>query len=393
VRYLKAVTWALEELVTNYNCSVVFCTATQPLLDSKRLDAGARDNHRIGVMNIRPIVKEPQKHFLALSRVRVCPIDSEAPLSVSDMVARVMEKAHEKKSILCILNTKSNAKAIFKELKKKESVADRLWHLSTGMCPQHRKDVIEIVKLLTSYSRKTGTQAPVVISTQLVEAGVNLDFDVVFRAMAGIDSIAQAAGRCNREGGMSHPGEVYFFRVEEDLRRLRDITEAKRAGIDTLAALDGDATLTQAEKDPIGLKAVEEYFQRLYWSRASEMDAKGIVTRLASPRRLEEGADVPFATVADEFRFIENDTVSILVPYGEEGKTLTERLLKGGALGLDDYRMAGRYSVQVFRDSFPQFEPLVAETKSDWLVLADSKHYNETGLLGPNELSVEDYIV
>lgn len=393
VRYLKAVTWALEELVTNYNCSVVFCTATQPLLDSRRLDGEALDNHRIGVTKIRPIITDPQKHFLALSRVRVSPVASEKPLCVPEIVDRVIAKVRESKSVLCILNTKSNAKAIFKELKKNESVADRVCHLSTSMCPQHRKDVIEIVKLLTSYCRKIGTKAPVVISTQLVEAGVNLDFDVVFRAMAGIDSIAQAAGRCNREGWMSHPGEVYYFKVEEDLRRLRDITEAKRAGINTLSALDGDATLTQAEKDPIGLKAIEEYFQRLYWSRALEMDAKEIITRLTSPRRLEDGADVPFATIADEFRFIENDTVSILVPYGEEGKALAEKLLKGGALDLDDFRIAGRYSVQVFRDSLSQFDSIVAPTKSGWLVLADSKHYNETGLLGPNELSVEDYIV
>lgn len=393
VRYLKAVTWALEELVTNYNCSVVFCTATQPLLDAKRLDADALDNHRIGVTNIRPIITNPQKHFLALSRVRVSPIDSEEPLSASDMVAKVIEKAREKKSVLCILNTKNNAKAVFKELKENENLADRLWHLSTGMCPQHRKDVIEIVKLLTSYCRKTGTKAPVVISTQLVEAGVNLDFDVVFRAMAGIDSIAQAAGRCNREGMMSQLGEVYYFRAEENLRSLRDIAEAKLAGINTLSAIADNAALTQDEKDPIGLKAVEEYFQRLYWSRASEMDSKEIVSRLASPRRLEEGADVPFATIADEFQFIEKDTVSILVPYGEEGKSLADKLIKGGVLGLYEFRMAGRYSVQVFRNAFPQFASLVVETKSGWLVLADSKHYNETGLLGPNELSVEDYII
>lgn len=393
VRYLKAVTWALEELVNNYNCSVVFCTATQPLLDSKRLDERAPDNHRIGVRNIRPIIADPQKHFIALTRVRVRPVDSDKPLCVPEIVDRVIAKVRERKSVLCILNTKSNAKAIFKELKKNESVADRVWHLSTSMCPLHRKDVIEIVKLLTSYCRKTGTKAPVVISTQLVEAGVNLDFDVVFRAMAGIDSIAQAAGRCNREGRMSHLGEVYYFRAEEDLRRLRDITEAKRAGIDTLSALDGDAEFTQAEKDPIGLKAVEEYFQRLYWSRALEMDTKEIITRLTSPRRLEEGAHVPFATIADDFRFIENNTISILVPYGEEGKTLAEKLIKGGALDLDDFRIASRYSVQVFRDSLSQFDSIIAPTKSGWLVLADCKHYNETGLLGPNELSVEDYIV
>jgi len=102
---------------------------------------------------------------------------------------------------------------------------------------------------------------------------------------------------------------------------------------------------------------------------------------------------VPFATIADDFRFIENDTVSILVPYGDEGKALYEKLIKGGVLQLDEYRMASRYSVQVFRDSFPLFESLVVETDGGWLVLADSKHYNETGLIGPNELSVEDYII
>jgi len=393
VRYLKAVTWALEELVTNYNCSVVFCTATQPLLDSKRFDAGAPDNHRIGVTNIRPIITDPQKYFLALSRVQVRAIDPEEPLSASDIVEKVMEKAHEKKSVLCIFNTKSNAKNVFNILKRKEIISDKVWHLSTGMCPQHRKDVIEIVKLLASYSRKTGSKAPVVISTQLVEAGVNLDFDVVFRAMAGIDSIAQAAGRCNREGKMPLLGEVYFFNAEENLRRLGDINEAKRTGIDTLSALDGDATLTQSEKDPIGLKAVEEYFQRLYWSRSSEMDTKEIVTRLISPRILEEGADVPFATIANEFQLIESDTISILVPYGEFGKSLCDKLIKGGFLEFDEYKLAGRYSVQIFRDSLPKLAPLLAPTKSGWLVLADNKHYNETGILGPNELSVEDYIV
>jgi CRISPR-associated helicase Cas3/CRISPR-associated endonuclease Cas3-HD len=393
VRYLKAVTWALEELVTNYNCTVVFCTATQPLLDSKRLDADAQDNHRIGVKNIRPIITVPEKHFIALNRVQVQPIDAKEPLSVTDIASQVIKKANVMKSVLCIFNTKPTAKAAFKELKKNEILSARVWHLSTSMCPQHRKDVIEIIKLLTTYCRKTGTKAPIVISTQLVEAGVNLDFDVVFRAMAGIDSIAQAAGRCNREGKMSNPGEVYYFNAEENLRNLRDIAEAKRTGINTLSALAGDAALTQAEKEPIGLKAVEEYFQRLYWSRSDEMDTKGIIARLVSPRRLEEGADMPFATISDEFHFIEKDTVSILVPYGDVGKLLCEKLIKGGIFGFDEYKIASRYSVQVFRDSLAKFKSIITTTKSGWLVLADVKHYNETGLIGPNELSVEDYIL
>jgi CRISPR-associated endonuclease/helicase Cas3 len=393
LRYLKAVTWALEELVTNYNCTIVFCTATQPLLDSTRLDADAQDNHRIGITNIRSIITDPKKHFIALRRVNVKSIDSKESLSISDIASRIMEKANEMKSVLCILNTKLNAKRVFKELQKREEFAARSWHLSTSMCPQHRKDVIEIIKLLTSYCRKMRTKAPIVISTQLVEAGINLDFDVVFRAIAGIDSIAQAAGRCNREGRMLYPGEVYYFTADENLRNLRDIAEAKRTAIDTLSALSGDDSLSEDEKDPIGLKAVEEFFQRLYWNRASEMDVKGIVSRLTSPRRLEEGVNVPFATIADDFRFIENDTVSILVPYGEIGKSICEKLIKNGMLGLSEYKAASRYSVQVFRESLPQFEQIIYPTDSGWLVVADSKHYNEIGLIGPNELSMEDYIV
>ena len=81
------------------------------------------------------------------------------------------------------------------------------------------------------------------------------------------------------------------------------------------------------------------------------------------------------------------------MPYGEEGKALADKMLKGGTLGLDEYRTASGYSVQIYRDSYPQFKPLVVETKSGWLVLADSKYYKETGVIGQNELSVEDYIV
>ncbi|OHB53652.1 MAG: hypothetical protein A2Y10_12990 [Planctomycetes bacterium GWF2_41_51] len=393
VRYLKAIMWALEELVTNYGCTVVFCTATQPIFDSKRLDAKKTDNHRVGIKNIRSIVKYPHKYFTILKRVEVHPIESDKALSAIDISERVAEKAYENKSILCIVNTKRNAKTIFKELKKKEDLEDSLWHLSTSMCPQHRKDVIEIVKLLAFYGRKVKSKTPIVVSTQIVEAGVNLDFDVVFRAIAGIDSITQAAGRCNREGKMTQLGQVYFFEAEENLGDLRDIIESQRIAIDTLSALDSNIALTKTEKDPIGLKAIEEYFKRMYWSRASEMDSKDIIARLASPRKLEEGSDVAFTTISQDFRIIEKDTVSVIVPYGDEGKSLVKMLYQGDELGFDEYKLAGRYSVQVFKDSLPKFNSFIFKSKSGWLILINEKCYGETGLIGPDELSMEDYIV
>jgi CRISPR-associated endonuclease/helicase Cas3 len=122
VRYLKAVTWVLEELVTNYGCSVIFCTATQPLLDSKRLDAGAPDNHRIGITDIRAIIPEPQGYFEALQRVHIQGIKSQEPLGAVDIASRVEEQAMKNKSVLCILNTKRTAKAVFTELKRNSTL-------------------------------------------------------------------------------------------------------------------------------------------------------------------------------------------------------------------------------------------------------------------------------
>ena len=235
------------------------------------------------------------------------------------------------------MNTKRNASALFGELKKERSLSSRLFHLSTSMCPRHRKDVIECVKQLIRYYRNVGSHAPILISTQLVEAGVNLDFDVVFRAMAGVDSIIQAAGRCNREGRMlPRLGEVYVYEAEENLGSLTDIIEAKRAGVGTISALASGAGLSEEDRDIIGVKAIQEYFERLYWSRRSEMDTDNIVKRLGASRQLEYAADIPFADISEAFKLIKEDTISVFVLYESEGKALIERLKEGHLLNLEE---------------------------------------------------------
>ena len=395
VRYLQAITWALEELVANHGCTVVLCTATQPVLDSVRIDGeGALDNHRIGLINVRSIVRDPAGLYKSLKRVQVIPVPSTKPLSVVEVAEQIRARASKRTSILSIVNTKRNAAALFAELKDDVALEGRLFHLSTAMCPQHRRDVMEIVKNCAAYARKVGTHAPILVSTQLVEAGVNLDFDVVFRAMAGVDSIAQAAGRCNREGALLPTlGKTYVYEAEEQLGSLIDIIEAKRAGLSALSAIENDPNLASNEKDPIGLIAVQEYFERLYWSRRGEMDKQKIIARLSACRDLEHAADIPFAAIAEDFKLIKEDTLSVLVPYGTEGKRLIADLKRGGHLGLAEIRVPGQYAVNVYRAALPRFASIIEETPAGWLVVDSSKHYTEVGLQLPETLGVEDYIL
>lgn len=393
VRYLQAVTWALEELVTNYGCTVVFCTATQPVLDTHRLDSVQGDNHRIGLKNIHPIIENPRTLYKSLKRVQVYPFGS-GPLSIAQIADEITKKAIGGSSVLSVVNTKRNASALFKLLRQEKALSGLLFHLSTSMCPRHRKDVIEIIKQLILYHRKVGSHAPILISTQLVEAGVNLDFDIVFRAMAGVDSIVQAAGRCNREGKMLPKlGEVYVYEAEEKLGGLTDIIEAKRAGIATISVLASAAELSDEDKDIIGVKAVQEYFEQLYWRRRAEMDRDGIVKRLAACRQLEYAADIPFADISEEFRLIKDDTIGVLVRYGDEGKGLIEQLKKGGCLNLEECRKAQQYTVQIYRSALAEYKPIIEETPSGRLVVDSSLHYGEVGLLHPDSLKVEDYIL
>lgn len=393
VRYLKAITWGLEELVTNYGCSVVFCTATQPLLDSEKIDGRKPENQRIGIKDIRPIIANPAELFQKLKRAEVKRIKADNPLTHDKIADHIKHTYDGKKSVLCVVNTKKCASAIFIKLKKTFTDNCAIFHLSTGMCPQHRADVLAVVKPLLGYARKIGAKHPLLVSTQLIEAGVNLDFDVVFRAMAGVDSIAQAAGRCNREGQLPRLGEVYVYDAEEKLGRLTDIIEAQRAGRSTLSVLESTIGLSDDDRNPLGTKAVEEYFERLYWSRYNDMDLEGIIASLSARHCIETAGDIPFATIGDKFKLIKEDTVSILVPYGAEGYRMVESLVKGGTMGFEEYRLARRYSIQIWRSALPDYKSIIEETKSGWLVLNSNKYYDERGLLRPDALGVEEYIV
>ena len=272
---------ALRELAAHYGVSVVLCTATQPALhQAAYLPCGFADGE------VREIVPDHAALYEAFRRVEVT---YAGALSDAEVAARILARPQ----VLCIVNTRGHARRLFERL----GTADDHFHLSALLCPAHRaKKLAEIRK------RLKGGKVCRVISTQLVEAGVDVDFPFVLRAATGIDSVAQAAGRCNREGKLSVHGEVTVFDPECGLppgyfRRTADV---------------GALTL-RAFPDLLSPDAVRHYFTQLYSFEGSDgLDAKGIL------RRLEENArslSFPFREIAEDFRLIENDMESLIVPW------------------------------------------------------------------------------
>lgn len=183
-------------------------------------------------------------------------------------------------------------------------------HLSALMCGAHRSLVIGRIK-----ERLDSQIATRVISTQLVEAGVDLDFPVVYRALAGLDSIAQAAGRCNREGRLQQGHVVVFVPPSKaPPGHLRQ------------AALIGRRLLAEMNDDPLAPHRFEQFFKELYWLKGSNLDAKGILQDLAADQQLR----FSFRTAASKFRLIDDSQQApVLVRYGE-GADLIEVLHKNG---------------------------------------------------------------
>ncbi len=289
---------AIETLATGYGASVVLCTATQPALSKQ-------DGFDRGLENVRELAPDPQHLHTQLKRVRL----EIATEPVSDDVLAAELRAQDQ--VLCILNSRAHARDLFGQIKD----APGARHLTTLMCPLHRRAaLVEIRQDLTD-------KKPVrLIATSLIEAGVDVDFPTVWRAMTGLDSIAQAAGRCNREG-LRAEGIVHVFRPDEvDGRKAPPAMEQFAAATREVLRAHGG--------DPLGLEAIKAYFSLVYWSKgADQLDAselgdkpnqtKGILNAIEDTART---LNFPFAQIASAFRFIEDTMQPVIVPYHSTGQ-------------------------------------------------------------------------
>ena len=288
--YLRPCLEAIRELTANYGCTVVLCTATQPaLIRSAVFPFGLAED------KVTQIIADPEGLHAAFKRVH---LENMGRISDDQVAANIA--GHNR--LLCIVNTRQRAHDIFQLIRELPGAH----HLSARMCPAHRS------RVLTQIRRELEEDDPCrVVATQLVEAGVDLDFPVVFREMAGVDAIAQAAGRCNRNARLN-TGKVSIF-LPEDGRIPRLFRRAAGAANSVLRRFP----------DPFAPEAVTDYFRQVYWLASDELDKKQILADLESGA---PAGDFPFRRTAETFRLIESDMIPVFVPWNDEAEKLISRL-------------------------------------------------------------------
>lgn len=307
--FLNPILGTLKLLVKHYGVTVVLCTATQPALTQTDCFDPARNIN--GLDNVREITDDPDHLYRQLDRVQVeLPPDWHTPTPWADVAKRIKQED----CVLTIVNTRKAARELYHLL------PEGTLHLSALMCGAHRKAVIDQIKARLRAKREgTDTQPLRVVSTQLVEAGVDLDFPVVYRALAGLDSIAQAAGRCNREGllrdaqGQLCKGRVVVFVPPEK----------PPAGQMSKAAQSCKSVLHGQAGNPLARGLFELYFRDFYGS--VDLDEKGIAAMLKVDDR--ETLAVQFRSAADAFKLIDDkNQATVVVRYTPHSEALNKWL-------------------------------------------------------------------
>lgn len=292
---------ALSHLSRTYRTTVLFATATQPAFDA--LDGAVAKLVNAGW---RPIEAVPDHAILydALRRYEVYwPKQGEIKAW-----ATLAAEIRNEKQVLCVVNLKSHASTLLGELKYDEGVI----HLSTNLCALHRRAVLDEVR-----ARLKAGKPCRLISTQCIEAGVDVDFPVVYRALAPLDAIAQAAGRCNREGrladddGNRKMGEVRVFEpdVAGDHRKRYPTWAYFQAAEVTRSMLIEADTAGLDLNDP---EVFRHYYHRLYDLSKPEAQNKALSEAVTA---------VDFVGVAKEYRLIDKASIQVLVPYGASIET------------------------------------------------------------------------
>lgn len=339
VEHLKPCVAAIAQLVKNFRATAVLCTATQPALNMQFRPYG------LTPAELCPGAASMAGPFRRVTFRFVGRMDTDA----------LAAELSDRQQVLCIVNTRKEAAELFAALPQ-----DGSFHLSTLMCPAHRRAVLDEIR-----KRLREGEPCRVVSTSLVEAGVDVDFPAVYRQMAGLDSVLQAAGRCNREGKRPVADSI--------------VTVFEGGKIPTLFQANVQAAREALKNgaDPDAPEAVAQYFHSLFDLRGERsMDKCGVLDAF---RRGIEGRSMPFRTVAERFHLIDDATKTVYIPWGE-GAALTERLL-AGERSRALYRQAGQYSVSVYEQHFKALTPALTCLDEDSAVLNDRALYSDlTGL-------------
>lgn len=349
--FLEPCMLGLAELIQNYGTSVIFCTATQPPLNKMMPQT----------IQQKDLIPEPEETYDFFKRVSVVNLESQTD-------NELMHKLNSHTQVLCIVNTRKHANGLFGQLEQQGR-----FHLSTLMCPAHRKSVVEKIKMNLADGRTCR-----VVSTQIMEAGIDVDFPVGYRALAGLDSIVQASGRVNREG-KRNSGTLYVFQPKTDFIKRVPAYIRQTAGI---------AGIVMEEfEDPISIEALSAYYQLLFdLQDPQNFDRLGIMDHFE--KGILDEPDFDFKTAAEKFKMIENDTVSVIIPWDDNAVELIKRLrfIPEPASLL---RSLQPYTVNIYPQEFSVLEQyaLVEILHERFAVLSSLEEaYNpETGLVIPDD--------
>ena len=335
--YLRPCVWAISQLVEHYGASAVLCTATQPALGPMFREFAPE----LAMEELCPMAAEDWDAF---RRVHFRRADK---LTWDELAGQLQTQ----EQVLCVVNRRKAAQAVFHKL-----TGEGNFHLSTLMIPAHRKAVLAEIR-----QRLLDKKPCRVVSTSLIEAGVDVDFPAVFREEAGLDSILQAAGRCNREGKRSPEDSVVtIFQGEDKSPRL------------FAAAIGAGRLVLDRFEDIASREAVHAYFSTLLdLNGRAAQDKQGILS-------LMESDFFPFRAVAERFHLIDSPTVTVYVPRSE-GADLIARL-RSGEHSRDLYRRLGQYCVSIYDDHFKALDRagVLDRLEDGSFVLNDLSLYNET---------------
>lgn len=360
---------ALSRLTERYGSTVVFSTATQPAFT--HLDDSVKKFCACG-WEPKEIAPADKNLFARARRTKVQWPDLDQRTSWEELAENL--KTHER--VLCVVNLKRHALDLFDKLKGQGCNEDDLFHLSTNMCPEHRKDVLGEVR-----NRLEKSKACRLISTQCIEAGVDVDFPTVFRAWGPLDSIAQAAGRCNRNGNMEAGNVHLFIPPSEEGRIYPDGGYEQAASVARML-------LRKLGNDKIDIHDPElflEYYRELYDLTQPQNQKQELIDAI---KRQD------FVETAKLYRVIAKDAINVLVPYSLKiFQELKEQVRQEG-LTRRWIKRARPYTIGLFRPKrddpvFDWLEPIKVNNQpsEDWFIYLNKKHYNpKTGLVPPESM-------
>jgi CRISPR-associated endonuclease/helicase Cas3 len=311
----------LQNIQAALNTSFVFCTATMPAFEKREGFPG--------VEKIAALVDNPEDLFKQTIRVRFEHLDDLKPISYESLRYTLETNCV---STLAVLNTKRPVSTLYQDLRKSKQW-DKVFHLTTNLCPHHRKIIIkEIQSILNEKKQKI-----LVLSTQLVEAGVDFDFPCVFRELAPLESIIQAAGRCNREGKMEEPGRVVLFQLA-DAKAPDRFYKTQAQHVYSL--------LTSGYGDLYDYGFFQAYYKQILSLFVTQ---KQTIT--------EERGKFNFTKVSEQYHLIPKDTQPIFIyKYNQESSQLYETIKRKEKLAFklsrEDQRELQQYSVQVYENFF-----------------------------------------